>query len=342
MVDDDTVTPRGAGTPARLPASKREHGVTLAALRTFVAVADTGSFSRAAEALGVTQPSVSIQLAALEEACGVLLFRRRPAPALTDAGREMYVRARQVLAQLDAFDGSVHELRGLHRGRLSIGFSAPHCALPLVASFIGRHAALTVTTAVGNTASLLEDVGRCRVDVGVMTLPGPDPQFACVRIASPRLAVCVREGDPLAALAAVHPRELARSRFIVREPGSMTRRLVEQLFAAEGLAFEPAMVLAGREAMREAVAAGLGVGALFDDELAGDTRLRAVPLLGRVPASGVYAVALNESLEIPAVRAFIDHAASAALSPQPDRSAAGTTRTKAAARPDPSRRRRSA
>ena len=288
---------------------RRDGGITLSALRTFVAVAEAGGMSRAAQALGVSQPSVSTQLAGLEEACGVMLLRRRPALALTDAGRDLFVRARLILSRLAEFEDSVRELRGVRRGRLSVGLSAPHWAMPLIASFLSRHEAIGVTTTLGNTATLLEDVARCRIDVGVMTLLDPDPQFACALVATPRLVLCVRSDHPLADRPSLRPAELFGTPFVMREPGSMTRRILETAFAADGLAPTVAMEIGSREALKEAVAAGLGVGALFDDEFDRDDRLRAIPLVGGLPASGIYAVALRESLEIPTVRAFIDHAA---------------------------------
>lgn len=333
-MDDSRMTGKAqSGGPGR-----RDGGITLSALRTFVAVADAGSVSRAAEAIGVSQPSVSIQLAGLEEACGVLLVRRRPALALTDAGRDLYVRARLILSRLEEFEDSVRELRGLRRGRLTVGLSAPHVAMPLIASFLDGHAAIAVATSLGNTATLLEDVARCRIDVGVMTLLGPDPQFACTLLASPRLVLCVRRDHPLASRASVRPAELAGERLLLREQGSMTRRVLEAAFEAERLGMRAAMELGSRETLKEAVAAGLGVAALFDDEFENDARLAAVPLVGHLPASGVYAVALKESLDIPVVRAFIDHAA--ARRPPPARSPAGSARRAAATPTGPSRARR--
>lgn len=306
MSNDSRVT----RTAARAAAPhRREGGVTLSALRTFVAVAEVGSLSKAAQTLGVSQPSVSIQLAGLEEACGVMLLRRRPSVALTDAGRDLFVRARLIVSRLDEFDDSVRELRGLRRGRLCVGLSTPHWAMPLIASFLERHPAIEVTTALGNTATLLDDIGRCRVDVGVMTLLGPDPQFACSLIGSPRLAICVRRDDPIATRPSVRPGEVLHARFVMREQGSMTRRVLESAFDAEGVTPKIAMEVGSREALKEAIAAGIGIGGLFDEEFGHDDRLRLVPLVATVPASGVYAVALKESLEIPTVRAFIEHAA---------------------------------
>jgi LysR family transcriptional regulator, low CO2-responsive transcriptional regulator len=346
---------RATALTERHPTSpgRRDGGITLSALRTFVAVAEAGSVSRAAEAIGVSQPSVSIQLAGLEEACGVLLMRRKPTVALTEAGRDLFVRARLIISRLEEFEDSVNALRGLRRGRLSIGLSAPHWALPLIASFVQAHDGIAITTSLGNTATLLDDIARCRIDVGVMTLLGPEPPFACSRLAAPRLALCVRRDHPLADRAGLRPAELLGERFVMREEGSMTRRVLEAAFAAEGLVVPVAMVLGSREAQKEAVAAGLGVAALFDDEFACDPRLAAVPLVGELPDSGVYAVALRESLEIPAVRALLDHAAGfrpppPAPTPEPGfrpdagpgRSRAGSARKAAGSPPGPSRGRR--
>jgi len=331
MTDERT---RG-GAPGR-----RDGGITLSALKTFVAVAEAGGVSRAAEAIGVSQPSVSIQLAGLEESCGVLLVRRKPTLALTDAGRDLFVRARLILSRLEEFEDSVRDLRALRRGRLSVGLSAPHWAMPLIAAFQRAHDAIDVVPSLGNTATLLEDVARCRIDVGIMTLPGPDPQFACALVAAPRLALCVRRDDPLAARASVRPADLLQARMVLREEGSMTRSILASAFAADGLALQPWMVLSSREAVKEAVAAGLGVAALFDDEFGQDGRLAAVPLVANMPASGIYAVALKESLEIPTVRAFIDAAASLRPPAAPVPAPAGSARTEGASRPGPSRGRR--
>lgn len=107
--------------------------------------------------------------------------------------------------------------------------------------------------------------------------------------------------------------DLASRPLVLREPGSQTRALLELLFAREGLAAQVAMQAETREAMREAVAAGLSVGALFEDEHGHDARLALVALRGVDAKPGVYAVVLKESLGIPAVQAFVDHISLAAL-----------------------------
>lgn len=167
--------------------------------------------------------------------------------------------------------------------------------------------AVKVTTVIGNTAELLEQIARCRIDIDVMTLMEPPPQFACALVTTPRLMICMRTDDPLAGRAALRPAEVSGRPFILREEGSMTRAVLEAAFEADRAVLDGKLALGSRQAVKEAVAAGMGLGALFENELGRDDRLTGVPLAIQARAHGVYAVALKEPLDIPAVRGFIDH-----------------------------------
>lgn len=291
----------------REPSSLRlDRGVTLSGLRTFVAVVQARGLSGAARVLGVTQPSVSVQLAALERACGVLLCHRKPEFALTDAGADVFVRARLILSRVDEFESALDHLQQA-AGRVSVGLSTPHVAMPLLAGFRAAHPAISLQVSMGNTTTLLEEVARCRVDVAVMTLREPPPNLLCVKVASPRLAVCLRADHPLARRRTLRPADLAALEIIAREPGSQTRALFDETLARAGVKPRVVMEVGNREALREAVAAGLGVGMLFDNENGEDRRFALVPLQGVPHAPGVYAVALNESLGIPGVQALVEH-----------------------------------
>lgn len=289
--------------------ARRETGISLGALRTFVTVVDAGSFSRAAAELGVSQPSVSIQLNSLERACKVLLLHRRPRLELTDAGRDLLVRARLIISRLQEFEGSVSELRELKRGRLSIGLSGPHVVMPLVASFVERHPSIVLSTRIGNTSTLLADVSQCRIDVAIVAMDAVAASLSCTRIADLRLALCVRRDDPLAKRRTVRPEQLAGLPFIMREEGSVTRLIAENVFGAARVRPTIRLEVTGREAMKEAIVAGLGLGVLFAHEVDGDSRLASVEFADASVGAGIYAVALKESLDIPAVGAFIDHLA---------------------------------
>ena len=288
--------------------ARREGSITLTALRAFVAVIEEQSFSLAATRLGVTQPGISVQLAALERACGFLVCHRKPQIALTEGGRALFVKARLILNQMAEFEAQVRELESTASGRIRIGMSAPYVAMPLISRFLALYPDMLMDTRLGNTSSLLEDVSQLRIDVGVMSLVGPVPNLACHLVSAPRLMLCMPAGDPLAALPQVHATDLAGRQFILREKGSLTRQVLESVFAAENVAMRSQFELGSREAVKEAVAAGLGVTALFEGEEGGDSRFATVPFATVPTPSGVYAVALQESLALPHVRAFMQGA----------------------------------
>ncbi len=288
--------------------------VTLSGLRAFVAVAEVESFSGAAALLGVSQPTVSVQLAALEQACGVLLLHRKPRLALTDAGQDLFARARLVISRANEFVASAQGLKGMRHGQISVGLSTPNTAIPIIASFMQAYPDIRLTTSVGNTSELLERIARCRIDIGIMTLMEPLPQLACAFVCKPRLLICMRRDDPLARRSTLRPAEISDRPFVMREEGSMTRSVLEAAFATAAAHLEARFVLGSREALKEAIAAGMGIGAVFENELGLDPRLVGVPLVMQPKLHGVYAVTLKESLDIPAVRAFIDQIPRAASS----------------------------
>jgi DNA-binding transcriptional LysR family regulator len=122
--------------------------------------------------------------------------------------------------------------------------------------------------------------------------------------------VIIAQSDPWAKKGAVHLAELAQRPLVMREEGSMTRRLIEAAFAAREAAPRVCLEVGSREAAKEAVAAGIGVGILLEGELRGDARLAELALTGTSIVGGVYAVALKEAVDIPVVGAFLSHAAS--------------------------------
>jgi DNA-binding transcriptional LysR family regulator len=281
----------------------REGGISLAALRCFVAVAESGSLSRAAEQLGISQPTASVTLAGLERAAGTLLLHRRPRVALTETGRDMLVRARLVLSRMQELEGSVNAFRGLHRGSLAVGFSTPAFAMPVIATFLRDHPSIAIRTRIGNTSGLLDALATCEIEVAVMTLIDPAEGMACLKLADQRLVACMpRDGAP----GRISLEQLAAGPLVLREGGSMTRLMLERALASRGLVPQVRLEVGSREAAREAIAAGIGMGIVLDGELGGDLRLVAVPIEGPAIRGGVYAVALAESLDLPAVDAFIE------------------------------------
>ena len=294
MTDD---APRSAG--------RREGGVTLSGLRTFVAVAEMQSFSQAALAMGVSQPNVSVQISALEQIFGMPLLSRRPRLELTEPGRELFHRARLVLSRVDELDAAMRDVRRLERGQIAIGFSTPHYAMPLISRFARAHPSIRISTKLGNTTQLLDQLADCRVDVAIMSLTSPHPQFASFQFAAPPLCLCMPLGHPLAAHERLIPAQIAEIPVVLREPGSVTRSVFEGVCAMHAIEPQVRMVAGSGEAVIEAVRAGFGVGPVFDGTLGPDPDLVMRPFGDTPKDCGIYVVAVQESLALPPVTAFM-------------------------------------
>ena len=275
-------------------------------LRAFVFVIEYGSFSRAAAELGLSQPTVSLRLRHLEERLGLRLLERRHGVVLTPVGRGLYNRARQVLAQLERFERSAEDLAQLRDGRLRVGISTPRFAMRLLGRFRALHPAVSLDLSLGNSDTLLTRLQRAEIDAALMTLRAPPEEGAHVLIAEQSAVALLSADDPLAAGESVAPAALAGRPLLLRERGSMTRSLSEDMFEAAGVALRNFIEVPSREAMKEAVATGLGCGVLLSGEGGEDRRLVTRPLAGAPVAGGVYLCAEADTEMLPAVAALFD------------------------------------
>jgi aminoethylphosphonate catabolism LysR family transcriptional regulator len=272
--------------------------MNLAQLRAFNAVAGTGGFTRAAARLGVTQPTLSGQVKALEEAYGVELIERRGRQlALTQTGAALLDLTRRIFGLAEEAEQLLAAARGLERGHLRLGADAPYHVLPALGAFTQRYPKLRLSLTVGNSEALLRDLFDHRIDVAVVANLAPDPRLH---------ALAVRKTHPWARRKWVKPAELAGERLVLREPGSSTRRVFETAMAAAGIALEEVIEINSREAVREAVAAGLGIGVVSESEFGNDQRLVKVTLAEADLGATEYVACLAERRELRLIRAFLE------------------------------------
>lgn len=285
--------------------SRREASVTIGALRTFIQAFEHGSFSRAALSLGVSQPNISNQISALEQALGVRLMNRRgPALSLTDIGREVFVRARLALAKVGEIEALAHDFRALRQGRLTVGFSSPSLAIPVVGRFRQVYPEVDLSTASGNSEHLRQEVLECRIDLALCSLLESDPLLDCQRLEDLDLQLILPRDDVRYASGVAQLRDIVQEPLVFREPGSVTRALAEAALSQYRQWAGPALTVTGTTAVRSAVAAGLGLGLVFRGEADDDRRLRAVTIDDGRHRAGFYLVTLPENLQIPSVEAF--------------------------------------
>ncbi|MEO7118640.1 MAG: LysR family transcriptional regulator [Candidatus Limnocylindrales bacterium] len=242
--------------------------VTVHQLRLLTAVIRHHGFSRAAAALGLSQPAISHQMKALSQAVGIpvveVIGRR---VQLTEAGRTLHEHAQRILAEFEIAGKSLDELRGLSRGsiRLAGDTTVGIYVLPdLLGAFRKAYPAVEVRLGVDNRQGLYDRLVANEFDFVVSGRPWEEPSIPLVArpflaneliaIASPR--------HRLASSSSVTLAELAAEPFIVREPGSGTRDTADEALRAAGLSIRPVMELASNGAIKRAVAQDLGVSIL--------------------------------------------------------------------------------
>lgn len=235
---------------------------TLRQLTVFEAVARHLHFTRAAEALGTTQPSVSMQIKQLEDNLGVALFEQIGKRIhLTEAGREMYEYCREISRQLAAAETTLERLKGVRGGklRLAIAPTAKYFVPQLLAQFLRQYPGVVMDVSVASHETLLAQVEDNECDLVVMTSPPSDPSLVAVSFLTEPLVAIVPPDHALAQTRAVPLARLAQEPMLMREPGSETRQLIEQFFGEQDLAITVAMTANSNETLKQGVQAGLGV-----------------------------------------------------------------------------------
>lgn len=268
-------------------------------LEAFHTVVEEGSVSAAAARLGLSQPAVTARLRALEVLCGRALFRRRGNRLeLTQAGREL--RRRTEAAFRVARDALLHvrERGRLDGGLVHLAADGPFEVMSLLALVRRRHPGLRLQLGLGNTRYVREELESGRVDAAVLMVEEERSDWHLHRLAEDRLVLLLPVGHALAALPEVPLARLVEEEVVVREVGSITRALFDKACGHAGVRIAPAWELGSREAVREAVAAGLGVGVGFAAEQPPDPRLVVRPIAGVEMRIGRYLACLKERAQL--------------------------------------------
>ena len=259
---------------------------TLRQLRVFESAARHLSLTRAAEELHLTPPAVSIQVRQLEGHAGAELFERVGRRLrLTEAGEEVLARSREILGHIRGAEETIAGLGSLEQGLLDVGFiNAGDYFFPwIIAAFRERHPGIRVRLTVGNREDLLERLAEREIDLAVMSHAPTQPGFVAEAFAPHPHVVVGAPSHPLARRRSVPLETVAGEPFITREPGSATRLAMEQAFAEAGVVPRIEMEIASNETIKQAVAAGFGLGFLsahaVQQELA-LRRLAVIPVKG--------------------------------------------------------------
>lgn len=244
---------------------------TFRQLEIFEAIARLGSFTRAAEELHLTQPTVSMQMKKLTDAVNVPLCEQVGKKIyLTEAGRELAQAAREVFAILDRFEMSVAEQRGLKKGRLRLMVitTASYFAPRLLGEFAKRYPGIEVALSVTNRERVLAAITDNLQDLYFLGQPPEGLDVIAQPFMENPLVVVAPPEHPLAGQRTIPLERLVNEPWLMREAGSGTRKAVERRFAELGLHPQVRMELGANEAIKQAILAGLGISVLSLHSLA--------------------------------------------------------------------------
>ncbi len=286
-------------------------------LEVFCRVVELQSFTKAAEASFLTQPTVSEHIRLLEEITGEKLLDRFGREVLpTPAGRILYKYARQMIQIRDEALQALERYKGVLSGHLTIGASTipgTYVLPALIGSFKTAFPSIRITLKISSSGQIVERILDGTLEAGVIGAKWSDRRIVMEEAFSDELVLAVPSGHPWAARASVPLEELAGEPFILRERGSGTRIVTFQSLEAAGFdpsRLKPVAEMGSTEAIRQGVKAGIGVSVLSAQAVAEDVEhgaLAVVPLEGLRILRPFYLVQRKNRQSSPLCAAFLDH-----------------------------------
>ncbi len=249
---------------------------TLHALAVYLAVVDHGTMRAAAEHESISQPAISAHVKSLERFFHTPLLERssrRVRP--TAAGELVADYSRRMLALMDELEQGLADLAGLHTGRLVVGASSSYgeAILPgILGRFHQLHPGIDLAARIGNTEEIIQGVLDRTFGFGIIGADRPNAALESWPISDDTLDLFVAPSHPLRARTTLATHDLSTETFVLREPGSATRDLALRTLAIHGVVPIRLIEFEGNEAVKRAVAAGMGVGILSEHTLAVDYR----------------------------------------------------------------------
>jgi len=276
-------------------------------LKAFHHVALMGGFSRAAEALFLTQPAISEQVRKLEQDHDVLLFyRERKRVRLSAAGERLFRFTKQYF-EIEAQIGEyLSESGAAIEGELRILADSAHHVTGFLGRFREKHPNITIRLRTGNTEDILEELRAYNAEVGIVGSPSPGKDMRGITLGQSEIIAFAARDSGLVSDEGVMLAQLADLPLIFREAGSKTRQKLEEEAQRRGIALTPVIVAQGREAVREVVASGAGIGFVSRAEFGHDDRLIPIKLTDLEIIMNESLIHLTQRREVKVIRAFMD------------------------------------
>ena len=273
-------------------------------LKSFFWVARLGSITQAARQLRLSQPTVTAQIKALEEQYEVELFTRQSGRlAITDAGLKLLLQSAQI-------ESALRQSGHVNQGQLRIGATAPYYVLDIVKRYQQQYALVEVSIVNGNSRQMIQALAEYQVDLATSTHLDTDPRLLRLELGRDPLALVVHRQHALARQKSVAIGDLAKNTLILRERGSMTRQMTEQMLEAAQVSPHRILEIASRESIREAVIRQMGISIFARHEASAHPDLVVLDLEGEVPCLPEYLYCLRERRDAQLIQPFLQMAES--------------------------------
>lgn len=242
--------------------------MNLVQMRSFHAVALTGSFVGASRLLHISQPTITTQVKALEEAYGVELFTRvGRGVRLTESGRMLFELTQRTMSNFQEAVEFLKQTQGLRVGHLRIAAVGSRQVVRVLTAFNRRYPQVRITVQFGNSRDVEQAIRDYEADIGFLAELRDRGRFHRVRYSRPEILVAVSTAHPWHRRAAIRIEELEGQPIVMREEGSETRRVIEQAARKAKVQLSPVMEIRSREGVLAAVEGGAGVGFVSEEEL---------------------------------------------------------------------------
>jgi len=282
-------------------------------LRVFYYAAKNLSFTAAASELFISQPAVTAQIKTFEEYCSLKLFKKRGRRIyLTDEGRSLYDYAARIFKYEKEIENIIDDLRELKRGILSLGTTKAYARyfMPLmISTFRKNYPNIKIQLNEGSSLEMIFSLLDFKIEVAVIARAEENPGVHFFPFSREEMAVIVSPDHHLRRKKAITFKDLASEPFIMKEKGSGTRKLVEELFEVEQCTPDILMETSNTEFIKQLVQRGEGVSFLVREAVAAELKekkLAAVPLKGQKVYLDVNIAYLKDQVLSPPARAFVD------------------------------------
>lgn len=248
-------------------------------LRSFQAVALEGSFTSAAERLNLSQPTITQQVRQLETMFSVELFHRQGRQIeISEVGRALLIATERLFTMGEEAVELLEAASGQGTGHLRISAVGPLDVIPVMALVAKSNPKVRISLTICNSEEALRSLMEFRADVAMLSSAQIDPRIFYLDFGSRPLVLYVNKDHAWSKRTSVRLSDLHGQKMIIREVGSHTRQLFEKACAEAGVIPMQRIEINNRDAFREAVAHGLGIGVVGDRSLISDHRLHRIPI----------------------------------------------------------------